>query len=433
MGHGEPGRGARYYIVVRAVRTTTSCAIEVLTTVFLTIASGFCPGFELAAQTNTSERATQTSNTERYEAIARLFRDTKRRPPTPLLGAEAAWTLTLPLAPAAAAVMDDDRIYVPLREKQLVALDRETGRHAWSRLLDVAVPPAAGDGQLFVQNGRTITALDSATGVDRWSASLEAAPTAPLAWTAGAVIALLESGDVLAFRSTDGQLMWRKPLGSTSPYPAVPGDTNELFFSLADGRVVALARETGNQLWERKLPGTLSQPAVGRDRVFIGSTDNVFYALDARRGDEAWKWRNGGDVIGAAVDGDVVYFASLDNIIRAVNRGNGNQRWRKATGTRPVFPPRAFRGIVVLPGLMPSITVFVGESGEIMGTQAAAGDLVGPPLVDQAPKPFQVAVVTVTREGVVEALRPTSLMFREEKTAPIAALPGRALAREQIE
>jgi hypothetical protein len=82
---------------------------------------------------------------------------------------------------------------------------------------------------------------------------------------------------------------------------------------------------------------------------------------------------------------------------------------------------------------MPSITVFVGESGEVMGTQAAAGDLVGPPLVDQAPKPFQVAVVTVTREGVIEALRPTSLMFREEKTAPIAALPGRALAREQIE
>jgi outer membrane protein assembly factor BamB len=175
----------------------------------LTIASGFCPGVELAAQTNTSERAAQTNNTERYEAIVRLFRDTKR-PPTPLLGAEAAWTLTLPLAPAAAAVMDDDRIYVPLREKHLVALDRETGRHAWSRLLDVAVPPVAGDGRLFVQNDRMITALDSATGADRWSASLEAAPAAPLAWTAGAVIALLESGDVLAFRSTDGQLMWRR-------------------------------------------------------------------------------------------------------------------------------------------------------------------------------------------------------------------------------
>jgi hypothetical protein len=34
---------------------------------------------------------------------------------------------------------------------------------------------------------------------------------------------------------------------------------------------------------------------------------------------------------------------------------------------------------------------------------------------------------------VVEALRPTSLMFREEKIAPVAALPGHALSRERIE
>jgi hypothetical protein len=44
-----------------------------------------------------------------------------------------------------------------------------------------------------------------------------------------------------------------------------------------------------------------------------------------------------------------------------------------------------------------------------------------------------VALVTITREGVVEALRPASLMFREEKIAPVAALPGRTIAREQID
>ena len=36
----------------------------------------------------------------------------------------------------------------------------------------------------------------------------------------------------------------------------------------------------------------------------------------------------------------------------------------------------AFAGIVVVPGLMPAITAFVGKTGEVMGTQAAAGDLV---------------------------------------------------------
>jgi len=136
-------------------------------------------------------------------------------------------------------------------------------------------------------------------------------------------------------------------------------------------------------------------------------------------------------VIGAAADGDVVYLASLDNVIRAVNRGNGNQRWLQSTGTRPVLPPRAFRGIVVLPGLMPAVTAFNGETGAVMGTHAS-GNLIGAPLVDPALEPFQVAMVTITREGVVEALRPAGVTFREAAIVPLAALPGRALRREAM-
>jgi hypothetical protein len=143
-----------------------------------------------------------------------------------------------------------------------------------------------------------------------------------------------------------------------------------------------------------------------------------------------WKWRNGGDVIGSVIDGDAVYFASLDNIMRAVNLGNGNQRWRKPTGTRPVLPPLAFRGIVVLPGVMPAVTVFVGTTGEVMGT-LTAGDLAGPPLVDPLPRPSRVALVTITREGVIQALRPSALLFREGETEPVPVLPGRQLPREQ--
>jgi len=414
---------ARYYIVVRAARTTTSCAVRVLTAILLTLASGFCPDQTAAAQTNPSER---------YEAIARTFRETKPSP-APLLEAESAWKVTLSIAPSTGGVMDDDRIYLPLREKLLVALDRETGLHVWSRPLETAVAPVVGNGRLFVPGDNTIVALDAGTGAPLWSVPMQGSVTTPLVWDSGWLIALADSGDVLAFRAADGHLVWRRSVGARSAHSVVPGGRNALYLSLTDGRVVALSLESGDELWTRQLPGTLSQPAVARDRVFVGSTDNFFYALRADDGAEAWKWRNGGDVVGAAVDVDAVYFASLDNVIRAVNRGNGNQRWRKPTGTRPAFAPRAFRGIVVLPGLLPAITVFVGETGEVMGTQAAAGDLIGAPLIDPEPKPFRVAFVTITREGVVEAWRPASLMFREEKAAPIGALPGRTLARERVE
>ena len=402
-------------------RTARCCAFSVLATSVLVIAWGACPE---------ARQGAAVTEEKRREAIVRMWRDAEDAP-APLLAAERAWILTLPIVPSAPGAMDQDRIYIPLRQDLLIALNRETGLLDWTRTIDTSSPVVVGQASLFVVSRGLIRALDAATGEDLWSTPINTTITAPLVWDSGWLIAIVEPGEVLAFRAADGALIWHRTVGAPSPHPAVPGGENALYFALADGRVVALGLERGEPLWEQTLPGTLSEPAVARDRVFVGSTDNFFYALDADNGSLAWKWRNGGDVIGAATDGDVVYFASLDNIIRAVNRGNGNQRWQKSTDTRPVLPPRAFSGIVVLPGLMPAVTVFIGRTGAVMGTHAP-GNLVGSPLVDPVLKPFRVALVTITREGVVEALRPAGVMFREAALVPIPALPGRTIPREPM-
>ena len=419
-----------YYIVVCVARTTRCWAFGALMTCVGVIAWGACPEAQQSAETST-ETNIETSTARRVEAILRAWRNAKPTP-VPLVGTEAAWTVTLPAAPSAPGALDDRRVYIPLRSNLLVALNRETGVLEWSRPIETTSPLLAADGSLYVVQAGRIHALEVENGTDRWAVPVDSAITAPLAWESGSLIAIAAPGEALAFRGSDGQLGWRRPLGAASTHPAVAGG-GTLYFSLADGRLLALASATGAPLWEQKVTGTISEPAVARDRVFVGSTDNFFYAFDADSGRPEWKWRNGGDVIGAAADGELVYFVSLDNIVRAVNRGNGNQRWKKPTGTRPVGPPRAFGGVVVVPGLMPAITVFVGQTGAVMGTQAAAGDLVGPPLIDPMPRPFRVSLVSITREGVVQALRPAGLMFREAALVPMTALPGRPTARERLE
>jgi outer membrane protein assembly factor BamB len=407
--------------VVRGAGTTRYCAFRAVTIVALTVASGFCP-----QSTATAQRPDDT----RRKEIARMFRDAKPSP-APFVATEAAWKVTLPAVPTAAAAMDDVHVYVPISGNLLIALDRETGVLAWTRSIETASPPAVGDGAIYIVSPGAIRALEADTGQDRWSLPLETAVTTPLVWQHGWLIAV-QGAELLALRAADGRLIWRQPLGSTPAHsPVLYGSS--LYLSLANGEITAIRLETGAIVWQRRLPGVLSQPAVAKDRVLVGSDDNFLYAFDAETGREAWKWRNGGDVVGAAADGDVVYFASLDNIVRAVNRTNGNQRWRKPTGTRPLMAPRAFAGIVVLPGLKPAITVFVGETGAVMGTQAVQGQLVGAPLIDTALKARRVSLVTVTREGVVEALRPAALMFREEAVVPVAALPGRSLTRERMQ
>lgn len=384
---------------------------------------GACPHDAVASQT-------ATGHPRRIDPFAR-FRDLKPEPP-PLLPVEPAWQLTLPVPPSAGGDMDDEHVYVPLRDTGLAALDRETGVVVWFRPMAPAVAPVARGGRVFVATSGGIEALDAASGATQWSVPLSTAVRAPMLWDTGWLVAIVDPDQVVAFRASDGHVIWRRALGAPSLYAPMAAGEGALVLSLTDGRVAALALADGAPLWERTLPGTLSEPAVARDRVFVGSTDNSLYALDADSGEIEWRWRGGGDVIGAAADGELVYFASLDNIVRALNRGNGNQRWKKETGTRPVRSPRAFAGLVALPGLAPAVTVFAGKTGASLGTYVAPGDLMGPPLVDPALPPFRVTLVAITREGVVEASRSTGLMFREPAVAPLPALPGRALTRDKL-
>lgn len=406
---------------MRVTQTARCRTLTGLATVTLMLIWGACPEAGQGAAVSVERRR---------EAIARMWRDA-RSAPVPLLPGEVAWTLTLPNVPSAPGAMDDERVYVPLRQDLLVALGRETGAVEWFRAIDITTPIVIAEQKIFGVSRERIHALDAVTGEDVWSVAIGETIRAPLVWDSGWLIAMTEGGDVLALRAVDGALIWRRALGAPSVHPVVPGGEDALYLSLSDGRVVALGLERGELRWEVMLPGTLSEPATARDRVFVGSTDNFFYALDADSGSLRWKWRNGGDVIGAAIDGDVVFVASLDNVIRAVNRGNGNQRWLQSTPTRPVLPPRAFGGVVVLTGLMPAVTVLVGETGAVMGTHAP-GNLIGPPIVDPAPTAFDVAMVTMTSEGVVQALRPAGMMFREAATVSLSTLPGRVLSRESV-
>ena len=420
-----------YYIVVFVARTTRCRVSIAVIASAIVIAWGVCPQAQQVPDPTTDPNSEITASLRR-EAIAREWRNAKPAP-VPLVASEPAWTVTLPAAPSAPGTFDGQRVYVALQSNLLVALNRETGVLEWSRPIETALPPLAADGALFFVQGGRLHAANAADGTERWSVPVDGRITAPLAWDNGWLFAIADPGDAVAFRAADGRVLWRRALGAASAHPPVPGGVAAVYFSLADSRLVALEETTGELLWQQQLTGTISAPAVARDRVFAGSTDNFLYAFDADSGRPEWKWRNGGDVVGAAADGEMVYFASLDNIIRAVNRGNGNQRWKKPTGTRPTGPPVAFGGIVVLPGLMPAATVFVGRTGEVMGTQAAAGDLVGAPLVDPAPRPFRVSMVSITREGVVEAVRPAGLMFRETALLPVTALPGRPVARERLQ
>lgn len=348
----------------------------------------------------------------------------------PFLPVEQTWLVALPSPPAAGGAMDGERVYVPQADGQFVALDRQTGERVWSRALDVTQAPAAAGATVFAGGRTMLVALAAASGEPRWELALPRPLAASPVFDTGWLIVCLEGGDVLGLDARDGREVWRQSLGSAVRGVPVPGQGQSLYVATADGRLLALALVSGQRIWEQAVPGIPSPPAWAPDRVYVGSDDNHLYAFDATSGRLAWKWRAGGDVIGASVDGNLVVFASLDNVVRGVNRGNGNQQWRTETTTRPTRMPVAFGGLALVPGVSPTLSGFAARNGSATGTYTAPGAVEGAPLVDPVLKPFRVAAVIVMRDGQVAGLRPTALLFRDEPAAPLAALPGRALARD---
>ena len=369
--------------------------------------------------------------------------------PFPLLPVVQEWIATLDDLPSAGATMDAERVYIPIQPEKLVALSRTTGAKLWTRDIESMRPPVVVADVLYVIASDEIHALDAATGAEKWRVGFDAVVSAPLTAAIGSqepkagnpnvdlLIATFDKGRVVAYATDDGRMLWMRELGAASRFtPAIDGV--RAVFAVDDSRAVALRLADGRVEWQQKLDGMLNQPSFARDRIFIGSNTNVLFALDNDTGRVAWKWKTGGDVIGTAADSKAgAYYASLDNVVRAVNRGNGNQRWIKEIPTRPAMPPQVlgdgvkYEEIVVLTGVTSEIDAFAAKNGAASGMYMPPSDLQGGPLIDLELRPYQVAMVVITRDGRAIGLKPSAMLLPEPMNVPFAELPGRRLERER--
>jgi outer membrane protein assembly factor BamB len=372
----------------------------------------------------------------------------------PLLPVEEAWSSTLAAPPAAGGTLDDYHAYVPLEDistivdgeavrlpgtASIAALDRATGAVRWYNHIASVWPPVVGGGSLFVASTRELHAVNAMTGIRQWSVPLAGELRAPLLLRGNLVVALTAPDVLTAIRTDTREVAWRLPLGDTGAL-LMDADQRAVYVTTERGHVMRVNLADGSRPWDRALDdkAKLSAPAIGPDKLFVGSSTRAFWALDLEKGKEEWKWPAnrffGGDITGAAVLGETVYVTSRDTQLRALDDDNGNQRWKASAGTPPLGPPRAFFGTVVVTGLGPTLTTFNAKTEALVSTWSApaGAQLQGDPLIDQNLKPFQVAIVVIMRDGRIVGLRPTAMMFPELPAAPLTTLPGRALTRERL-
>ena len=324
---------------------------------------------------------------------------------------EARWSVTLASPPAFRPAYDRGQAYIPLRNGSLAAIDLQDGRLAWNVDAPASAPPAAGDDLVFVGTDDAIEARARGTGSVRWRVPLNGRLSAPLLWDAGWLVAGTDRSELLALRGTDGEILWRRELGSvmrTRPAPAGA----RLYVSLDDGRLVALRLQTGDVVWTRRLPEQAAEILALDDRLFVGCSDNYFYNLATKDGGVTWRWRTGGDIVGAPVaDLDRVYFVSLDNEFRALDRRSGALRWQRPLPIRPSTGPLQIGETMMVAGVAAELRGYHARDGTPAGEFAAkspqgeALHFAMPPDVVESPL---AALIILTRDGLMQELVPSS-------------------------
>lgn len=202
----------------------------------------------------------------------------------------------------------DGRIYVTSGYGFIAALDATNGKELWR--YDAGIPmrskPSFAEGRVFAMtDDNQLVALSAADGEFIWDyvGIVENAgilgSAAPTVYNETVIVGF-SSGELIAFRAENGQVLWQDTLGRTGSLSAIStindidGNavvSNGRVFALShSGRMVSIDLRTGERVWENNI-GSIHTPWVAGDYIFVLSVDNELAALNATDGRVKWVTR----------------------------------------------------------------------------------------------------------------------------------------------
>ncbi|WP_029087154.1 PQQ-binding-like beta-propeller repeat protein [Brevundimonas aveniformis] len=288
-----------------------------------------------------------------------------------------------------------DRVFVTSGLRVVTALNAATGDVIWTSEVESPIhsaPTVAGNRVYAVDIDNQIIAFDVTTGNQNWSYQAIAEPARILRASSPAVsgevvIAPFSSGELVALRTSNGQMLWQQVLSRTN-------------------RTNALS----------ELRDITGRPVVYQGSVYAGSHSGLFAAMDLRSGTPRWQLPIA-TLNAPWPAGDVVYVVSKAGEVITINRANGQVYWiydlnegrqRQEGGVLGMFD-RTVRPIWSGPLLATNRLVLVSSEGEAVALNARTGaeeaslNLGGAAYI--APIAYNGMIYVLTDEGQLIAIQ----------------------------
>ena len=278
------------------------------------------------------------------------------------LGGDAEF-LRVNLQPAG----DGNRIYAASRDGNVAAFQPETGKRDWQTELDVELSAGPGVGEGLVAVGTAdgkIIVLDAKTGMEQWRADLKGETLSAPVITGDLVIVVTIDNRLHALRALDGNERWVVEQSTPrltmrgSATPAIAG--NSVIAGFDNGRLLAVDLDSGNVIWDSMLAppsgrsdlerlsdidGRIS--IVGQD-VYASGYQGRIAAVAVESGQVLWA-REISSYVGVAADWTNVYTTNDAGEVIAFFRRNGTESWRQDSLLRrePTLPVSFYTTVAV--------------------------------------------------------------------------------------
>jgi outer membrane protein assembly factor BamB len=277
----------------------------------------------------------------------------------------------------------------------VVALDEGDGHIVWgpiylgstSRLFTA---PAYDGGRLFVLDSYcTISSFDADTGALLWRVMGNSPFRCTGAPTASDGVVYIHSGNVLAYRETDGHLLWTSiGLDGSKVSPSVTNEAVIVDVAGVPFNIYALSRSDGHVLWHVGGGwggGGRTVPVAG-GRVFargIGSDSGRI--LDVASGAELGQFASKGM---PAVDGSVLFeLVEMDGHtvdcpvrackLQATNVDNQTTLWSFVGDGRLITPPLVVNGVVYIGSNTGNVFGLAENTGQLLWSAYVGGHIGG--------------------------------------------------------
>ena len=257
---------------------------------------------------------------------------------------------------------ENGRLYVANGYGVVAALDPASGKSIWTKSLGVPVrasPTAAGDRLYVITVDGRFYCLSGVDGAEIWSArglpqTASLMTSSSPAVDQDVVVVPYPSGDIMAFKLSDGSTIWTENLSRTRQTSQIasmsdvarPAIDNGTVYAVGHaGRMVATQAKSGDRLWSATIPSS-EAPWVAGDAVYVVDTGGRLMALNRTDGKTRWTTQlpAAKSYAGPVMAAGTLWLVSSKGEVVSVDAATGKIGGQLSVGDTVYIPPIVAQG-----------------------------------------------------------------------------------------